>query len=315
MIPEKLERLGRRLDRDAEDREIRLGRTIWPALPSRVRLTVASVRSYILAAVATPGKDQGKGARDRSGSAARIRGAAPAPSVDEEGDTSSTNSADDSGTFLGLSRKTLGFIATTLIPIIALIGSGIGFAIKNWPKGKDSKPPFTFANADLETKTNARYGFSFQYPVGWVRKDPDNSDGYTFVDPNNPLVVIRAYGSLMVPPNSLEEEVQEREQYIEKDGGRVLMSMYSGSEVYHVAQSGKLSREDAEGWFLRYREPAEPRERSSPDVTVISRGVLVQRHHFVTIEAQAPSKEFDRYDKSFQRLTALLRVYDKCNDC
>lgn len=47
---------------------------------------------------------------------------------------------------------------------------------------------------ELDRKQNARFSFSFQYPVTWDRHDPANQDGYRFQNPKDSRVSLSAWG-------------------------------------------------------------------------------------------------------------------------
>lgn len=52
-------------------------------------------------------------------------------------------------------------------------------------------PPSNNQSATWQTYQNPRYGFEFLYPSNWVPAPmPDNRDGQTFSDPQNPAVRI-----------------------------------------------------------------------------------------------------------------------------
>lgn len=163
-----------------------------------------------------------------------------------------------------------------------------------------------FTEDQLENKADGRYDFKFVYPIGWVREDPLNGDGYTFRDPKDRDVLMRAYGSNYVGssydfstyPAELEDGIRDAGQNIE-------LSTYDGAQLTHRDASGDTSSvRDTAGWRLQYTIPS---TSTAPEIRVLSR-VVFAGDHIVTIEAQAPADDWDRWSPEFSRLEGMLEV-------
>ena len=77
--------------------------------------------------------------------------------------------------------------------------------------------------SELRTAKNIRYGFSFQYPVTWQRRDPSNSDGLAAIGPE-PGLELSAYGrlpSVGPAPADVFERLEFQERQL-SEGSRVV---------------------------------------------------------------------------------------------
>ena len=87
------------------------------------------------------------------------------------------------------------------VALLGTIGGAIGGAreIVDLFDGSPDRPTETntavrVSPSELRTAKNSRFGFSFQYPVTWERRDPINGDGLVAVGPEQGLELL-AYGA------------------------------------------------------------------------------------------------------------------------
>ena len=113
-------------------------------------------------------------------------------------------------------------LAAAIVAAAIIAGGGVFDGSSEPPPGE---PTVRLRTSELETATNSRYGFSFQYPVTWERNDPVNGDGLAAIGPEPGLEVL-GYGSLPTPgPNPAD--TFDRLEYLMKetvdaDGARVV---------------------------------------------------------------------------------------------
>ena len=82
-------------------------------------------------------------------------------------------------------------LAAAIVAAAIIAGGGVFDGSSQPPPGE---PTVRLRTSELETATNSRYGFSFQYPVTWERNDPVNGDGLAAIGPEPGLEVL-GYGS------------------------------------------------------------------------------------------------------------------------
>ncbi len=211
--------------------------------------------------------------------------------------------------FLGTwERADLLALIAAVMALIALLPSldQAVTVVKKAPVQREPANPVAFAEHELATKTNARFGFSFKYPRTWAREDPENSDGYSFAHPTAPGVLLTAYGSRGLSEN-LWDEMRQRREWAEEAGATFLVDRQADSDVYLTSGEGSF---DAPGWLQRREQP----DHEVGRLTIITR-VVWAPGRYVTIEAQAPDEDFPRYERALDLLTATLRVTRECDDC
>ncbi|HET9281604.1 MAG TPA: hypothetical protein VFR24_06545 [Candidatus Angelobacter sp.] len=100
----------------------------------------------------------------------------------------------------------------------------------------------TISQTELALDTNVRFHFHFQYPATWDRKDPGNSDGATYTNPQYPQVEIRGWGAYAAVWPTLEEFTSESLRIDHAAKGDKVMKVRS------VVDSGRyllrMTRED-----------------------------------------------------------------------
>ncbi len=126
----------------------------------------------------------------------------------------------------------------------------VGLVVWWWRSRRPEYDPIAFSEHELATKSNNRFGFSFKYPGTWAREDPENSDGYGFVHPTVPGVVLRAYGSFGVHSN-LWDAMRQHRQWAEEKGATFTGDRQADSDVY-LADGSSF---DAPGWLQRREQP------------------------------------------------------------
>lgn len=113
----------------------------------------------------------------------------------------------------------------------------------------------TISQTELALDTNVRFHFHFQYPATWDRKDPGNSDGATYTNPQYPQVEIRGWGSYAVVWPTLEEFTRESLRIDHVANGDKVMKVRSvvDSGRYLLGMTGKYpSKEKIDGKRATY---------------------------------------------------------------
>ncbi|SNR84327.1 hypothetical protein SAMN04488107_0165 [Geodermatophilus saharensis] len=163
---------------------------------------------------------------------------------------------------------------------------------------------------DLRSEVDVRYGYSFTRPKTWLSQG-EALDGYTFTAPGEEDVEVRTFGSTTALYTELGTYIDARREDIERSGGKIIEDEQARATVMS-SENGARVLTDAPGWLLRYSLPS---DGASDDVTILSRTVL-DSGRFVTIEAQAPSDDFDLYQDAYGSLIADLEVSgDACPSC
>lgn len=105
------------------------------------------------------------------------------------------------------SSKIIWIIVAVILGV--LIGGGLIFGFGFYYLYKvgttQPSPSATIAKTrDLSIYSNARYGFSFNYPKTFITTESQNNDGVTLTA-ENPTITIRAYGSNNALSQTLDE--------------------------------------------------------------------------------------------------------------
>jgi hypothetical protein len=176
------------------------------------------------------------------------------------------------------------------------------------PAPTSSSPPAVvhLRPSELGTARNARYGFSFQYPLTWERQDPVNGDGLLAIGPESGLEV-RAYGGLPSSRGGGEQiggggpRVDEYVTYLEQDGGTVVdgptqqnvrVELPSGAST-EIAASRLVTRE--------------PGVDGLPPVTSVVLLVTPEGRD-VTMECQAPTEIYASWAGACNQMIASLSI-------
>ena len=203
-------------------------------------------------------------------------------------------------------------VLAAFMVVVGALSAILGLAGQIAPLFSDpveSSPPVVFPPEQLKQQVNPRYGFSFQYPAAWSRRDPANGDGNTYVDPDNPAVRVAAYGSLYTA-GSFEDQVEQERSFIEDGGGSIDQDQEAGLVLFDLSRS-QPTQTDVEGWRLRYSRKDED---TGVMTKTLKRFALVD-NRFIAVQLTAPAKDYAQYSATFDLIASELRVLTECAEC
>jgi hypothetical protein len=199
-------------------------------------------------------------------------------------------------------RTALILVLGVAIVAAAIVAGGDVFDGSSEPPPDD--PPVRLRTSELETATNARYGFSFQYPVTWERNDPVNGDGLAAIGPEPGLEVF-GYGSLPTPGPSPADTFDRLEylmrETVDATGARVV----DGPTQQNVSQflpEGETSQL-AGSRFITETSAA----NGEPAMTSVVL-VTTTRERDVTMQCQVPTVLYSRYRGACNQLISTLTL-------
>ncbi|HEY2914595.1 MAG TPA: hypothetical protein VGK21_14625 [Candidatus Angelobacter sp.] len=161
------------------------------------------------------------------------------------------------------------------------------------------------SQAELALDTNVRFSFHFQHPATWDRKDPENSDGATYTNPEYPQVEVRGWGAYAVVWPTLEEFTRESLRIDCAAQGDKVMKVRSvvDSGRYLVRTTGQdASREKIDG------------KRATYDMHVRGRKYRAMQqftqwnNRQVSVRCLAPSYLYPAFEPLFLRVCSSLEV-------
>ncbi len=125
----------------------------------------------------------------------------------------------------GNNTKTILIIVAVILGIMLIGGIIIGFGFYSLYRigtkevTPTASPSVSVAvTRDLTGYSNARYGFSFNYPKVFMAAESQNSDGVTLTT-NDPPMTIRAYGSMNALSQNLGEYLNESRKNLFQEQG------------------------------------------------------------------------------------------------
>ncbi|MEV6175188.1 hypothetical protein AB0L99_44250 [Streptomyces sp. NPDC051954] len=249
--------------------------------------------------------DQGTGSQHGSNGEAAVTGPAPPPD-----DQAMSGAAPD--WLRHLQQHPVVAVLAALMVVVAALSSILGLAGQITPlfsEPAESSPPVTFPTEQLKQQVNPRYGFSFQYPAAWSRRDVANGDGNTYVDPDNPAVRVAAYGSLYAA-GSFEDQVAQERSFIEDGGGSIDQDQEAGLVLFDLSRS-QPTQTDVEGWRLRYSG----KDADTGVMTKTLKRFALVGNRFIAVQLTAPAKDYAQYSATFDLIASELRVLTECAEC
>jgi hypothetical protein len=151
----------------------------------------------------------------------------------------------------------------------------------------------------LKREANARFGFSFLYPVGWKRFEPTNADGVRLTAPENHHVQILGFGRFQVAA-SLPEGAVSSTSLLNSQPDRVRLISDAPTTIENASGETKpavarkvIFQREVDGAVIKTLE-------------VIAEVGDVE----VCVRCEAPLEDFPAFEKLFSDVIQSLRVYD-----
>lgn len=158
--------------------------------------------------------------------------------------------------------------------------------------------------SELRTAKNSRYGFSFQYPVTWERRDPINGDGLVAAGPEPGLELV-AYGALPSAGPSPADVFNRLEYLVGQlaDGTHArLVGASNQQNVTRILPGGETT-EMAGSRFVIVRPPVE----GVPEVTSVVLATTTNERD-VTMLCSVPTRLYERYRGACNQFLATLTL-------
>jgi hypothetical protein len=159
------------------------------------------------------------------------------------------------------------------------------------------------AAAELTADVNVRFGFRFDHPSVWDRRDPENSDGATYTNPQYPKVEIRAWGSYAVVWSSLDAWINECLYSKNRDekASKIHALVDSGRYLVKATPNGEV-REKIDGKRVVYDVTI-----GSKKYTAMQQFVQVGNRQ-VGLRCLAPRYLFSSFNPLFLKVCASLEI-------
>lgn len=197
------------------------------------------------------------------------------------------------------------------VALLGTIGGAIGGAreIVDLFDGSSERPTETetavrLNPSELGTAKNSRYGFSFQYPVTWERRDPINGDGLAAAGPE-PGLELLGYGAHPSAGPSPADTFNRLEYLKEQlaDGSRArLVEGPNQQNVTRFLPEGETT-ETAGSRFVLERDPVE----GVPAVTSVVLATTTSERD-VTMLCNVPSRLYERYRGACNQFISTLTL-------
>jgi hypothetical protein len=173
--------------------------------------------------------------------------------------------------------------------------------------GPTREQPIHLRPSELGRATNARYGFSFEYPLTWERNDPANGDGLLAVGPSDGLEVL-AYGGLPLdseqandPYGRIESRTAEYMAYLKESGGKVVDG--PAQQNVPVMLSSDSSTE-VPGSRILVSTPRGPRTPAVKSAVLLATPL----GRDVTMECHMPAQQIRLYQGACNQMLSTLTV-------
>jgi hypothetical protein len=264
------------------------------------------------------------------------RGTSPDPS-DSAAGSKPTASATPAGQDRGLGETRaeryrrrfedhrLGSVVLLVVAATAGIGAAIGgvqqtvalfegspeTAVESSPgvaRTSSSAPDVHLRSSELGTAVNARYGFSFSYPLRWKRNDPVNGDGLQAVGPEPGLEVL-GYGGLPIPPAASKTASGDPFAWAEAQAAHYVEGTDSEIVESPRQQNVKqvLGERSSTEVFGARMVVSVPGEAGFPDVTQVVLLTTADGRD-VTMVCSTPTELYDQYEGACNQLISSLTL-------
>jgi hypothetical protein len=197
------------------------------------------------------------------------------------------------------------------VALLGTIGGAIGGAreIVDLFDGSSERPTETntavrVSPSELRPAKNSRYGFSFQYPVTWERRDPINGDGLAAAGPEPGLELV-AYGALPSAGPSPADVFNRLEYLVGQlaDGTRArLVEGPNQQNVTRILPGGDTT-ETAGSRFVMERDPVE----GVPAVTSVALATTTSERD-VTMLCSVPTRLYEQWRGACNQFLATLTL-------
>lgn len=165
-----------------------------------------------------------------------------------------------------------------------------------------------FIDDSYEVYHNNRYNFSFHCPKDWVADPPpQNGDGMTFRNPENPSIEITGYGSIVPVADFPIPRVDEIEKCNSDDPGYKLLSKHNLEVALWKSNSADLTQLQQTGTVTAYRVVFVT-EKDGGSIAIMRQAIEhdgIEYHLY----CEAPSEMYEEYKKIFLDVCGSFKVW------
>lgn len=161
-------------------------------------------------------------------------------------------------------------------------------------------------DSNLERIVNVRFGFAFFHPKDWIKREPDNGDGFRFINPNDQKVIISGYGSYYFPelgPTILKNGSFTLNKYLEE-----YYKAQAKDIIYDLESSCIATNWDEETEISNKTITFARRVNFKKDGLVYMMFKSIYDQRVITVLCQAPEEVFQKYEAMFTRVTENVEI-------
>lgn len=161
---------------------------------------------------------------------------------------------------------------------------------------KETPPPPSTTTTETTTYTNRRFNFSISYPKAWRGRESQNGDGITLTVPDEPKVLVRAYG-FSSSSFSLSNLITDREE-VERSTHPDLSVIQSRETTI----GGQRASDNV--WTYT----AQPGDYPRSGVIRLRIVFLLRSDTGYTIEASATEDVFPKFEQKFTDIISSFKL-------
>jgi len=155
---------------------------------------------------------------------------------------------------------------------------------------------------------NKGYNFSFHYPKEWsADPPPQNGDGMTFRNPENPSINITGYGSIVPVADFPIPRVDEIEKWNCDDPGYKLISKHNLEVALWKSNSADLTQPQQAGTATAYRVVLIS-EKDGNSIAIIRQAIEHDGFEY-HLYCEVPSELYEEYKMIFIDACESFRVW------